>query len=301
MIGHSGVASPLYELKPENMDYFMFETLADEYRAMKVAANYDDAVATKQFIDTYGFNPLPLTVAKSVSIEKYPVTVEGSDWLKENKELYDKYPLVAWYLDPPPVYAEFSWASYKKGILLNKREYRTPEQWVIAKNKLLGSIALRQYEERLNLTGNNTQVARALRNEKKKQLQQQYWGYGQPGIVGEPNQPSIEMQIEQLVKMVDDPSVQQYATVQSAKKYLEARQEVIDGFVAGGLSDTIWKTSSKYIGVRLALREIAKQLIADNPEFGPMFDQLLARELEPEYEDDLLLELDKANNKGIYV
>ena len=108
------------------------------------------------------------------------------------------------------------------------------------------------------------------------------------------------MQIEQLVKMIDDPSVQQYATVQSAKKYLEARQEVIDGFVAGGLSDTIWKTSSKYIGVRLALREIAKQLIADNPEFGPMFDQLLARELEPEYEDDLLLELDKANNKGIY-
>ncbi len=300
MMGPAGVASPLYELKPENMDYFMFETLADEYRTMKVAANYDDAVATKQFLDTYGFNPLPLTVAKSVSIEKYPVTVEGSDWLKENKELYDKYPLVAWYLDPPPVYAEFSWASYKKGILLNKREYRTPEQWAIAKNKLLGSIALRQYEERLNLTGNNTQVARALRNEKKKQLQQQYWGYGQPGIVGEPNQPSIEMQVEQLVKMVDDPSVQQYATVQSAKKYLEARQEVIDGFVAGGLSDTIWKTSSKYIGVRLALREIAKQLIADNPEFGPMFDQLLARELEPEYEDDLLLELDKANNKGIY-
>ena len=100
--------------------------------------------------------------------------------------------------------------------------------------------------------------------------------------------------------MIDDPSFQQYATVQSAKKYLEARQEVIDGFVAGGLSDTIWKTSSKYIGVRLALSEIAKQLIADNPEFGPMFDQLLARELEPEYEDDLLLELDKANNKGIY-
>ena len=300
MIGPAGVASPLYELKPENMDYFMFETLADEYRTMKVAANYDDAVATKDFLDIYGFNPLPLTVAKSVSIEKYPVTVEGSDWLKENKELYDKYPLVAWYLDPPPMYAEFSWASYKKGILLNKREYRTPEQWAIAKNKLLGSIALRQYEERLNLTGNNTQVARALRNEKKKQLQQQYWGYGQPGIVGEPNQPSIEMQVEQLVKMVDDPSVQQYATVQSAKKYLEARQEVIDGFVAGGLSDTIWKTSSKYIGVRLALREIAKQLIADNPEFGPMFDQLLARELEPEYEDDLLLELDKANNKGIY-
>ena len=27
-----------------------------------------------------------------------------------------------------------------------------------------------QYEERLNLTGNNTQVARALRNEKKKQF-----------------------------------------------------------------------------------------------------------------------------------
>ena len=34
-IGPAGVASPIYELKPENMDYFMFETLADEYRTIK--------------------------------------------------------------------------------------------------------------------------------------------------------------------------------------------------------------------------------------------------------------------------
>ena len=295
MMGPAGAVSPLYELKPENMDYFFFETLADEYRSMKIGANYDDAQATEEFINTFGLNPLPLTVAKSVSIEKFPVTTEGFNWYKENKELYDQYPLVAWYLEPAPAYAEFNWSAYKKALLNNKRAYRTPEQWAIAKNKLLGAVALRQYEAGIGITNNNTVVARTLRNEKKKELQQRYWGYGQPEIVGEPAQPSIDMQVEQLERMVQDPLLKDNSVVITTKKYLDARQQVIDGFVDAGLSETIWKSSSKYIGVRLALRQIADELMVENPDFGPLFDQLLSKELEPEFEDDLLVELNKAN------
>ncbi len=294
-IGPAGAVSPLYELKPENMDYFFFETLADEYRSMKIGANYDDAQATEEFINTFGLNPLPLTVAKSVSIEKFPVTTESFNWYKENKELYDQYPLVAWYLEPAPAYAEFNWSAYKKALLNNKRAYRTPEQWAIAKNKLLGAVALRQYEAEIGITNNNTVVARTLRNEKKKELQHRYWGYGQPEIVGEPAQPSIDMQIEQLERMVQDPLLKDNSVVITTKKYLDARQQIIDGFVDAGLTETIWKTSSKYIGVRLALRQIADELMVENPDFGPLFDQLLSKELEPEFEDDLLLELNKAN------
>ena len=295
MMGPAGAVSPLYELKPENMDYFFFETLADEYRSMKIGANYDDAKATEEFINTFGLNPLPLTVAKSVSIEKFPVTTESFNWYKENKDLYDQYPLVAWYLEPPPAYAEFNWSAYKKALLNNKRAYRTPEQWAIAKNKLLGAVALRQYEAEIGIINNNTVVARTLRNEKKKELQQRYWGYGQPEIVGEPAQPSIDMQVEQLERMVQDPLLKDNSVVITTKKYLDARQQVIDGFVDAGLSETIWKSSSKYIGVRLALRQIADELMVENPDFGPLFDQLLSKELEPEFEDDLLVELNKAN------
>ena len=138
-------------------------------------------------------------------------------------------------------------------------------------------------------------MARTLRNEKKKELQQRYWGYGQPEIVGEPAQPSIDMQVEQLERMVQDPLLKDNSVVITTKKYLDARQQVIDGFVDAGLSETIWKSSSKYIGVRLALRQIADELMVENPDFGPLFDQLLSKELEPEFEDDLLVELNKAN------
>ncbi len=290
-IGPAGVVSPIYELKPENMDYFMFETLADEYRTIKESVNYDDAVATAIFIEKYGLNPLPLTVSKSVSIEKFPVTVEGYDWYKDNQDLYELYPLVAWYLEPPPVYAEFSFPAYRAGLQSNARVYRTPEQWAIAKNKLLGAIALRQYEQTIGITGNNTDAARALRNAKKKELEQTYWGYGQPSIVGQPAQPSIGMQIDQLIKMAQDPNLQDNEVMIATNKYLAKRQLIIDEFVAAGMSETIWKSSSKYIGIRTMLRGYANQLIQETGNFGPLFDQLLSKELEPEYEDNLLLEL----------
>ena len=291
LLGPAGSVQPIYELTDQNLDYFFFETLADEYRTIKRANNFDDVLATQEFIEKYGINPLPLTVSKTISIEKYPTTVEGADFLKKNRELYEKYPLVAWYLEPPPVYAEFSFDSYKKALLQNKRAYRTPEQWAVAKNKLLGAIALDAYEREINIIGNNTNEAKARRNAKKKQLEQQYWGYGQPGIVGSPTKPSIDMQIEQLIKMVNDESLSSFDTIQSAKKYLAIRQDIINSFVNAGLSETIWKTSSKYAATRAALRNEANKLIIENPDFGPMFDTLLSRELEPEYEDNLLVQL----------
>ena len=103
------------------------------------------------------------------------------------------------------------------------------------------------------------------------------------------------MQVEQLERMVQEPLLKDNSVVITTKKYLDARQQVIDGFVDAGLSETIWKSSSKYIGVRLALRQIADELMVENPDFGPLFDQLLSKELEPEFEDDLLVELNKAN------
>ena len=291
VLGPAGASSPIFEITDKNTDYFMFETLADEYRTIKQSVNYDDALATDKFVEIFGINPLPLTVAKTVSIEKYPSTVDGANWMKDNMEIYDKYPLVAWYLEPPPVYSEFSYDAYKRSLLEGKREYRTPEQWATAKNKLLGSVALEQYERTIGIMGNNTAAAKALRDAKKKELEQRYWGYGQPGIVGSPNKPTIEMQIDQLIKMVNDPNLQDFETVAATKKYLAIRQTVIDSFVAAGKSETIWKTGKDYAGVRSALRNEATKIIKETPQFGPMFDTLLSREIEPEYEDDLLVQL----------
>ena len=124
----------------------------------------------------------------------------------------------------------------------------------------------------------------------------QYWGYGQPGIVGSPTQPSTDMQIEQLQKMVNDPELQDNEQVKSIKLYLEQRQNLINITKATQDSETIWKKSRNYAGARQMLRQYADTLISQNQKFGPIFDQLLAKELQPEYEDDLLLQLNESNN-----
>ena len=295
-IGPSGIASPVYDITDKNGNVFYLETLADEYRSIKVSNNYDDTIATQKFIQKFGFNPLALTVSKTISIEKFPVTTEGYDWYKENKDLYEEYPLVAWYLEPPSSYAEFSFPAYREGIEQNKREYRTPEQFAIAKNKLLGAVAMDEYERLMGISGNNTDPAKTIRDEYKKQLMDQYWGYGQPGIVGSPNQPSTDMQIEQLIKMSNDSELQDNEQIKSIKLYLEQRQNLINFTIKTQDSETIWKTSRNYAGARQILRQYADTLITQNQKFGPIFDQLLAKELQPEYEDDLLLQLNESNN-----
>ena len=178
-----------------------------------------------------------------------------------------------------------------------KREYRTPEQWAIAKNKLLGAVALDKFERDLGIVGDNTEPARYVRNRYKKELMNKYWGYGQPNIVGSPNKPTIDMQIDQLIKMVNDPALQNNKQVITINKYLKQRQMIIDLLVDQGESETAWKQSNKYIAVRQILRKYADNLIDENPDFGPIFDQLLAKELQPEYEDDLLLQLNQGNNR----
>ena len=295
-LGPAGVATPVYDITPENSNLYFLETLADEYRRIKASNNYDDTEATKVFVNRFGFNPLPLTVSKTISLEKFPTTQDSYEWYKKNKELYDEYPLVAWYLEPPPAYAEFSFTAYREGVFQNKRVYRTPEQWAIAKNKLLGAVALDKFEREIGIVGINTDAARFVRNEYKKELMSKYWGYGQPNIVGSPSKPTIDMQIEQLEKMVNDNSLQNNEQVQTIKKYMQEREKLINFLVDQGESKTAWKTSNKYIAFRQYLRGYGDSLIEENPKFGPIFDQLLAKELQPEYEDELLLQLNQRNN-----
>ena len=75
------------------------------------------------------------------------------------------------------------------------------------------------------------------------------------------------------------------------QNYKVLRQQIVDAFVSAGKSETIWKTGKDYAGVRAALRQEANKIIAETPQFGPMFDTLLSREIEPEYEDDLIVQL----------
>ena len=62
-------------------------------------------------------------------------------WARNNEDLYEDFNSTAFYLTPTDVDNEFSYDAYLNALEEGTLAPRTPEQWILAKNRLLGSIA----------------------------------------------------------------------------------------------------------------------------------------------------------------
>ena len=287
-VGPAGTASPLYELETKNGDFYFFQTLADEYREIKRINYGDDVEATKQFIEKFGINPIALTVGKTTTVEKRPVTKEGSFWMQQNKEIYNDYPLVAFYANPEPVYADLSWGQIKDNYMEGSAVPRTPEQHAALQAKIKGFVAFTQWERDMGLVGNNSKAAKQLKQQYQDNLAQQYWGYGFDEIVGLPTKPTLDQQIEQLYSMSNDPRVAELEAMKGLKLYLKRRDILIEEVEKATGSKTIWRTSDDYIAIRNLLRNYGKYLVAQYPQFNSVYQNLLKSELQGEMKDKIL-------------
>jgi len=283
-VGPAGVSSPLYELKVENGDYYFFQTLADEYRDIKTEKFGDDFLATQEFIQRYGVNPLALSVSKTTTVQKRPVTKEGAKFMEEYPELYEEYPITAFYINPEPFYGDLSWNALKKNYIEGDSVPRTPRQHAALQAKIKGFVEFTKWEEMMGLQNNNSLAARELKKEYQNMLMMRYWGYNQPTL-GLPEKPTSKQQFAELEKLILDPRLESYDAVKALKNYMKKRQIIIDTVKAKTGSETVWKTSDDYVGVRNILREYGYYLAAQYPQFGPVYQNLLKSELQGEAED----------------
>ena len=283
-VGPAGVSSPLYELKVENEDYYFFQTLADEYRDLKKQKLGDDFLATQEFIERYGVNPLALSVGKTTTVRRRPVTKEGARFAEDYADLYEDYPLTAYFINPEPSYGELSWNALKKNYMEGDSVPRTPRQHAALQAKIKGFVEFTKWEEMMGLQNDNSLAARELKKEYQEMLMMRYWGYNQPTL-GLPDRPTIKQQIQELEKLVLDPRIQEYEAVFALKEYLKKRQIIIDTVKAKTGSETVWKTSDNYVAMRNILRSYGNYLAAEYPQFGSVYQNLLKSELQGEAED----------------
>jgi hypothetical protein len=283
-VGPAGVSSPLYELKVENEDYYFFQTLADEYRDLKKQKLGDDFLATQEFIQRYGINPLALSVGKTTTVRRRPVTKEGARFAEDYPDLYEDYPLTAYFINPEPSYGELSWNALKKNYMEGDSVPRTPRQHAALQAKIKGFVEFTKWEEMMGLQNDNSLAARELKKEYQDMLMMRYWGYNQPTL-GLPDRPTIKQQIQELEKLVLDPRIQEYEAVFALKEYLKKRQIIIDTVKAKTGSETVWKTSDNYVDMRNLLRKYGNYLAAEYPQFGSVYQNLLKSELQGEAED----------------
>ena len=312
LIGPSGAASPLWSVTEKSGKSLFVEALADTYRDYKAAADGDDYGATQRFIQEFGVDPTAMLTSKSRSVVARPQTVFSSEWARNNEDLYEDFSSTAFYLTPTDVDNEFSYDAYLNALEEGTLAPRTPEQWILAKNRLLGSIAYENFLRNTKVGGvtlmnTNTKTAQLLKWTKQSQLMQQYWGYGQDAGF-EVDKPDTDFLLQEMGGQTYLPdrtsSFKQgwikadYTPIDKLKdnnaaiaygKYRQAYDKIVAEGIKRGYAPSSIRTNRELVKARQYLRDLATKLILEYPEFGPLYNSILENELREEVSDAELL------------
>ena len=312
LIGPTGAASPIWSVTEQSGKSLFIESLADTYRDYKAAADGDDYEATLRFIQEFGLDPTAMLTSKSRSVVARPQTVFSSDWARKNKDLYEDFSSTAFYLTPTDIDREFSYDAYLNALEEGTLAPRTPQQWVLAKNRLLGSIAYENFLRNTKVGGvtlmnTNTKTAQLLKWTKQSQLMNQYWGYGQDTGF-EVDKPDTDFLLQEMGGQTYLPdrtsSFKQgwikadYTPIDELKnnnaaiaygKYRQAYDKIVAEAIKRGYAPSSIRTNRELVKARQYLRDLATKLILEYPEFGPLYNSILENELREEVSDAELL------------
>ncbi|NNL48234.1 MAG: hypothetical protein HKO76_07695, partial [Acidimicrobiia bacterium] len=280
-----------FDVRDENGQAWAFQTLSSEYRAMLEAAQWDHDVAFRDFVERFGLDPSLYYTAKSRPVVRRSVTEPGFDWQREHPDLFEQFPLTAYYANPDAIEDEFDYSAYVQQLREGSRQSLSPDQWVEERNDFLGRIA---YEKARQQVMDHTGTLRTdepavtwLRNY-RFQLQVAYPGFDRV-TVGLTEQVPREDLIAEMETWVDSPAMMQTPTAYAVTQYLRARSQALaDAEARHGISPQGFAVAKSTRYLRDWLRKVAQSLVLSNPEFGPVWEQVLGREIE---EQDEPLEL----------
>jgi hypothetical protein len=299
-LGPSGIVTPKYEISDRSGNWFLFETLAEEWRNIEQNAP-DIDTAFREFTNKYSFDPITLATAKTETLKKRPVTADGADWERKNPELVKKFDLTYGYLIDETD-AEFSYDAYWNQLVEGERVPRTPEQWQRAKNILKGNLEFEAWLIRNDLVNRTDKVATQAKRNKKAELASRYFGYGLaiPGSVKKPEIDEIIMELYTWFNPVTYqiiPELKNEPVAKALLEYVKERDKVIDvttKMPGQNYLATSFRNSAKLAPYRAHLRRVKSAILVKYPEAESLLENVFERELREEYED---IELLKALNE----
>ncbi len=321
-----GPAAPSTRPTAEDKNGKVYQTsiLHDEYFKISEKHKGDRIATHEEFVGKYGISPFGITTAKSTEIEPRGESAISYNWQRENKDLFDQWGSVAYYLGPAWLddVVEFEWNAYYASILEGSRERNTPEEFLAqmndAKAQLIYANQKRLYEEAAGRewndagwpTGLKKELAIELRNT-ADELMREYPGYTGPGfrsgVAGIPTKVSTETQISDLLEIVaqrpdllladSETGEPVNAALYAASLYLEARELINNAAQKNDVdrSTTAMEKGqsdpdSMFYKFRQLLRQKAAELIVRYPEFGPLWEGVLGRELINDDDEEMTIE-----------
>ena len=267
---------------------FGFSVFTDVYYGMLRKYKGDSFEATKEFINTFGFEPFALLQRKSKTVKRTPYTAEGSAYMAENKEVYEYAPHTAYYHNPDNPLDEFDVASYWKAFTEGDRVSLTTDQVAAeimnAKGRFIYEAKRRDLLNDSNYFGVSSTVRRQILKEIEIYLIETLPGFRES--LGLPGTINYETQLRELRTWENNSVLSSSDSGQGLAKYLEAYDKVID-WGKRNIRSNITIQSDDLFAQREYLRRYAEDvLLKEHPDFYHLWVNILSRELREDPAED---------------
>ena len=267
----------------------------------------DNFGATRWFIEEFGFNPIDLAQPKSVVVEPRPVDEKGSEFEKNNKDLFKDYPYTAQFAIPKGGGGPFNYEAYINTIVNETREPLKPSEWLQKRNQSLGQFYMENKRlQSLELFDINDPLQNKKRNRflalQQLDARERFPGFDQT-IVGLPATINVELQIKELEKWADEPKLANTKVGKDVATILQLFELFETKGYSEGLSKDGWKTSRKFIKERKFIRDRIAQLVMNNDDFYFIAQRVLLPYIEErkDFVEDIIYDEEVFKEYGMYL
>tara|TARA_R100000781_G_scaffold115019_1_gene88520 strand:+ start:360 stop:6386 length:6027 start_codon:yes stop_codon:yes gene_type:complete len=277
--GYPTGIQPRYEIQDKNGSWWTMQVLGQKYQQMLESNNYDYFTTTQQFTQKFGLNPIPLRQSTSAKKGRFPVKKDSyAFWqLNENKELMDRKPYTAIYLNPDNADDEFSLPAFMAGA-----EALEPNQFQRAVQQSLLQFELAQYKEELKNDKSLSATARAEKYSAYIAKKEDEYGIISYGSIGDAVVQADKYQIiKELKDWENEPLLRESPEYVPLSKFIEAYDDAIRVALNGGTFGNVTIPKGGVSGKRAA------RMTGKSTGMFALREELdsYARQLALEYED----------------
>lgn len=240
--------------------------LREEFRKLQ-NDDYEGAVET--FLDRHGLDSLLYMQPKTRG--GFSPTDALHDFVRDNPEVARRYPHVYGFFAPTG--GEWSFPEYDRQLATGEREALGPEDAVKLANHRVAAMIYRTARDKVGTRP--TAEQRAWLGELRDALVTDYPGY-EPGTR---DATKTRRQIEELARALEVPKLARTDAGQAVATYMQAREKAKAAAQELGLAPDSFATAKGARHLRDWLRDLAGALSEEHPDFAPVWDRLLEREL----------------------
>lgn len=246
--------------------------LRDEYYRM---LDDNPATATAKFTARFGEGAAAAMQphARSITGGVTP-SQEFMDWAAGHKDIKGAFPTTWAFFGPQG--GDFDYAAYARQIREGDYEPLTPEQWLRLSQDRLGNMWMDKARQKVG--PDPTDEDRAWLRDIESQIRREYPGFGDRMGVAERADPETVML--ELESAVQDDRILDTDAGKGLALYMRARQKIVDYAHDEGYAGI--NSAQALAGDREWLSGIGNDIAIEHPDFGPLWDQVLSREVDNE-------------------